>query len=136
MPMKKIWCSEAVFEKPEAFNHAGPSPIGMAGSEYVDLQHVAGLSSLDPNRSGERVHSSAVDIEVLRCSHARTNLAATGVDALESDFIPGGDAQSRSQRTVPDGVGWFSGKNVFGHDSATLTVICNSTSALRGKALT
>ena len=51
--------------------------------------------------------------------------------------VAGSDREARRQRAVPAGMRGFGGKSVFGHRCAqTSTVICSSTSALRGSAET
>ncbi len=76
----------------------------MTSGKYVDLQHVAGLSVLDPYGAGEGVNAGAIDAEVFGGRHAGMHLTAAGINTLESYLIAGLDAQARSQGAIPHGM--------------------------------
>ena len=136
LPMEEIGLAETIFEKAETFGDTGPSPIGVTSGEDIDLEDVAEFGTVDEDGAGERVDASAIDGEELRGGGSGADLGAAGVGAFDLDFVARLDVQARREGAVPHGVGGLGGERVHGHDSVILTVICNSTRALRGKALT
>jgi hypothetical protein len=136
--VEEKWSAEAVFEEAEAFYDAGPTPAVMLRGEDVDLEDVAGLGVFDPDGAGEGVDAGAVDGEILLDRCARMDLRAASVDALDGDLIAGCDAEARREGAIPDGVRGLGGESVPGYGLCSLmrTVICSSTSALRGRAFT
>ena len=95
----------------------------MARGQHLDFQHIARLRAFDPNGAGERVYTSAVDGEELRCIHARLHLCTAGVNAFNLHFVARADAQAGLERAVPNRVNRLGGKRAFHQDPFTLTVI-------------
>ena len=121
--MKEIGLVETILQETQTLDYAGPSPTAVASGQHLDLQHIAWLRPLDPDRAGERVDACAVDGQQLPGRHARPHLAATGVSALERDSVARLDTQPGRERAVPHGVRWFGGEHVFRHDSPTRAAI-------------
>ncbi len=104
-PMEETGLAELILEEAETFDDAGPSPAVVAGCEDIDLEDVAGFRTVDPHGAGEGMNAGAIDGEVVGCRHAGPDLAATGVDTLEVDFVARSNMQARREGAIPDGVG-------------------------------
>jgi hypothetical protein len=93
--MKQKWLRKALLEKPETRNHARPSPPFVPNIQDFDLQHIAGLRALYRHRPRKRVNQSTINALKLLHGHARMDLCATRVLALEVHNIPRTNRQAR-----------------------------------------
>ncbi len=134
--MEEIRLAEAILQKSESLHHAAPAPAAMARRQHIDLQYIAGSCTFDPDGPSESVNARSINAQVFRERGSGGDLSAARVDALDLHFVTRLDTKSRFQQSVPHGVCGLSGKDMLGHGSFTRTVICTSTKALRGSALT
>ncbi len=92
---------KALFQKAESAHNARPAPPAVARRHHIDLQHIAGLRTFNPDGPGQGMDAGSVDVEVLRSRHAWPHLAAARIYAFHLHFVSGLDAQPRLKSTDP-----------------------------------
>ena len=107
-PVKEIGFTETVFQKTKAGDHAGPTPSSMFHLQHLNLEHVAGLGSVDADGAGERVDPVSVDGQKILDGCPWLYLAATGIEAAHVHGVSGGDCQAWFEGTVPAGMSGLS----------------------------
>src|SRR5580704_3085691 len=135
--MEEIRLTKLLFQEAKPSNDACPTPSAVLHSQHIDLQHIARLGAVDADRSGQGMNPAPVDGQKIFHARIRCHLATARVKAAHMHRISRRDGEPRLERAVPARMCGLSGQPVFSHAAPYIaTVICNSTSALRGRALT
>jgi len=105
VPMEEIGLSEALVEKAEAGDDAGPSPPFVRDFKHIDLQYVARLGAFNRDGAGKRVNAGAVDGKKICQRRIGADLASAGVEAPHVDDVAGCEVEPRFEGVVPHRVG-------------------------------
>ena len=101
VPVMQPRVRELVGEQAEAGDVAGPAPARRAQRQDRDLERIAGLCAVDPDRAGDRIDAAEVELFEVGRGRGLVELTGRGVERLELHALARRDLQHRGKGVVP-----------------------------------